>query len=717
MKNANAGTVHVSLKVDGIEQTLLVDEFNGVEGISRLFEFNLFMFSDSARAIRLSDAVGKPARLAIYGQHDVRFILGIISYFLRVGTEGDGSTYQATLVPRAWRLMHRSDCRVFQKQSSVKIIGRILKDHGVEHEFLLKGNQHPPDREYCIQYQESDWSFICRLMEAEGFYFYFHQDSEHHVMQICNDRSYQEKIANPAVVPFRHRDSGNSAAEHIFSFNLGQSVRPTGVILQDYHHLQPTLDLERSKKVSGDHRLMIYDYPGGYQEARAGQRLADIRLQEALALELHGSGQSICPRLVAGYIFELNEPHRHSPQHKKYLITEVQHWGSTSHREDLKSPETLEVSPQGILSSGFSPVGSSSRAGHHHGSVKSMAQGRGLRDQRGQTQPNLFDSRSAPPRAFGKSETRCQYENTFCCIPSSTQYRPLRATPHPKIHGIQSAVVVGPDTEEIYVDELGRIKVQFHWDRLGRGDERSSCWIRVAQGVAGQGWGGLWIPRINQEVLVSFLEGDPDRPIIVGAVYHGKNIPPLSLPAEKTRTTFKTCSTPGGGGSNEIRFEDKKGEEEVYLHSQKDLLVRVEEDMSSSVGSNQTLSIAGSRSHRVGGKEIIRIGASRRNPKDARDQDRTSDTYSVEVEGDAGEVIHGKKEVRTHAGYIVQVGGDLIQRVGRRKTIKIEEELEIKVGSSKIVMEKSGRITIEGTEIRLGSSGEIIINGSVIRLN
>ncbi|MBI5656716.1 MAG: type VI secretion system tip protein VgrG, partial [Geobacter sp.] len=167
--------------------------------------------------------------------------------------------------------------------------------------------------------------------------------------------------------------------------------------------------------------------------------------------------------------------------------------------------------------------------------------------------------------ASGETETELAYVNNFTCIPFDVPYRPLRKTPKPVVRGSQTAIVVGPSGEEIYTDKYGRIKVQFHWDREGKNDENSSCWIRVAQVWAGTGWGAMFIPRIGHEVIVDFLEGDPDKPIITGRVYHGTNNPPYKLPDEKTKSTIKTNSSPGGGGFNEIRFEDKKHEEQIFI--------------------------------------------------------------------------------------------------------------------------------------------------------
>jgi type VI secretion system secreted protein VgrG len=352
--------------------------------------------------------------------------------------------------------------------------------------------------------------------------------------------------------------------------------------------------------------------------------------------------------------------------------------------------------------------------------------------------------------AGGSAESR--YQNRFECIPAEVPFRPPLATPRPTIKGVQSAIVVGPSGEEIYTDEHGRVKVQFPWDRLGKSDDKSSCWIRVSQVWAGEGWGAMHIPRIKQEVLVDFLDGDPDRPIIVGRVYHGTNVPPYALPANKTRSTIKSNSTPGGGGSNELRFEDKKGSEEIYLHGQKDWTIGIENDKNQTVGNDETLSVTHDRSAKVGNDQSEEIGhdekfsvGNDRTRSVGHDEsvsvthDRTiqvgndhteaiggnmslsvSKDKSEDVTGDSSETVGKSRALSAGKDYAIDVTGNMTLKVGSsssenvelEKTVTVGSKISIVCGDAKVTIEKNGNVTVEGANISVKSSGDVKVESS-----
>ncbi|MBW2740493.1 MAG: type VI secretion system tip protein VgrG, partial [Deltaproteobacteria bacterium] len=377
-------------------------------------------------------------------------------------------------------------------------------------------------------------------------------------------------------------------------------------------------------------------------------------------------------------------------------------------------------------------------------------------------------------------ESELSYANSFTCIPFDVPYRPPRLTPKPVVEGTQTAIVVGPAGEEIYPDEHGRVKVQFHWDREGTNDENSSCWIRVSQVWAGAGWGAMHIPRIGQEVIVDFLEGDPDRPIITGRVYNGTNTPPYSLPDEKTKSTIKSDSSLGGGGSNEIRFEDKKGEEEIYLHGQKDWTIAIENDKNQTVGHDETLSVGNDKTIEIGANHTESIGAnmSIRVGKNKTETVtiNTAETigvakeltiggaYQVTVGAAMNETVGGAKMEEVGAYKMEAVGGNksetiggskslstgkgLTEKVGKSQSVEISENLDekvggkhieqvskeyavnakkiqlmaedqivLKTGKAEIVMKKNGDIMIKGKKIQIKGSGDVIIKGSKIKEN
>ena len=344
------------------------------------------------------------------------------------------------------------------------------------------------------------------------------------------------------------------------------------------------------------------------------------------------------------------------------------------------------------------------------------------------------------------------YENRFECIPSDAPFRPPPVTPRPTIRGVQSAIVVGPAGEEIHTDEHGRVKVHFHWDRLGKKDDKDSCWIRVSQVWAGEGWGAMHIPRVGQEVLVDFMDGDPDRPIIVGRVYHGTNVPPHALPAHKTRSTLKSSSTPGGGGSNELYFEDEKGAEEVYLHGQKDWTIAIENDKNQTVGHDETRQVGNDRRVQVGNDQDEKIGhdetfevVNDRKKTVGHDEtesignDRTIDvgndhtetignnlTLSVgknrteDVIENSTETVGKAKALSVGTDFTLDVTGAMATTVGGSQTedVKLEkaitagEKLTITVGDAKVTIEKNGDVTVEGANLKVVATGDVTVESS-----
>jgi type VI secretion system secreted protein VgrG len=395
---------------------------------------------------------------------------------------------------------------------------------------------------------------------------------------------------------------------------------------------------------------------------------------------------------------------------------------------------------------------------------------------------NVIHSGTQPQTLQEQAEQAdSSYSNHFVCIPSTVTFRPGRTTPKPVVEGVQTAIVTGPSGEEIYTDEHGRVKVQFHWDREGKKDEKSSCWIRVSQVWAGAGWGAMFIPRIDQEVIVDFVEGDPDRPIITGRVYHGTNTPPYTLPEDRTKSTIKSDSSLGGGGSNELRFEDKKGVEEVFLHGQKDWTIGIENDKNQNVGHDETLSVGHDRTKSVNNNQSETIGVN----KDIKVGSNHSETigsnmtltvgsnktetvtintaetigvakeltigaaYQVTVGAAMNETVAAAKAEEIGAAKSVIVGANSSENIGADKSvhadknisvdsgkkmsfhsgddfmvngetkgvIEIKDQLTIKVGKASITLKKNGDITIQGKNINTKGSGNILMKAKKILEN
>ncbi len=583
--------VQVELKVVGLDQQLYVMQFWGQEGISQLFQFQLVLAAETP-SLDLESVVGQPGVLTLSSVVGKRHVNGIVSRF-QVREKGRNFTiYQATLVPAVWRLQHRRDLRIFQDKSIQQIIEAILRPLQIDHRFRSKGNAAPKARDYCVQYRESDWGFICRLLEEEGYYFFFEHSADKHVLQMGNDYHLHPEIAaDPeglTSVRFHEPGTTTPAAEHIFSLYYEQNIRPGKVTLNDYNFEKPAVPFLKDKEAQTNTDLELYDYPGRYEDSDLGKELCGIRVQEQQANRTQGEGKSDCTRFTAGYCFTLTDYYRQALCEQKYLLTAVVHEG-TKH-QDLES---------------------------------------------------------------GTVSKRIRYSNSFRMIPREVPFRPPRLTRKPTVQGCQTAVVTGPSGQEVHTDKYGRVKVQFHWDREGKHDEKSSCWIRVGQVWAGQGWGAMFIPRIGQEVIVDFLEGDPDRPIIVGCVYHAQNPAPLDLPSEKTRSTIKSNSTLGGGGFNEIQLEDKKGAERVYVHGQKDLLVQVKNDITSTADANVT----------------------------------------------------------------TRAGKNQSETIGKKLSITAGEEVVLTCGAASFTLKKDGTITLSGATIQITGSGEVSVQGMPIKLN
>ena len=697
MPGTTQNELQATFAIDGLKDELRLISFRGSEGLSQLFAFSLNVGCTS-NAIPLDELVGRAGLLTIEGQHDPRHVHGLVSRMRQLDSGRKYTEYQVDLVPRAWRLLHRHDCRIFQHQGMVDIISQVLDADGVEFEFHCMNNIAPADREYCVQYRESDWAFVSRLLEEEGYWYYFEHWDQGHMLHLGNGPVFHPAIPAPAEVPFREPKAAMATEEHIHSFHLEGAVHSGKVTLTDFNFLKPSLQMFTSRRARRDDRLERYDYPGLYQVPEEGRQVAEVRLEEARARVRLADGRSSCPRLGAGSTFTLDGHGRNDLNGVKYLVTGVE----------------------------------------HRGEKKAVDLDQGALDQ------------------------RCTYTNAFSCIPATVLYRPPRKTPRPFVQGVQTAIVVGPAGEEIYTDEHGRVKVQFHWDRLGQRDEESSCWIRVSQLWAGQGWGAMWIPRIGHEVIVDFLEGDPDRPIITGRVYHGQNVPPYVLPDHKTRSTIKSNSSPGGAGYNEIRFEDKKGSEEIYTHAQKDQNEKVENNMSTTVGNDQSISVGNNRSLTTENNETII------NNKGNRTRDVKTGTDTTTIKGDATlEVTSGQRTVKVGTkGYVLDVknnhtikvatggsattvsGGDhsitisagsstidaskgltlktpktltAIGNVeakvsGDKVSITGKTEVTIGVGNSSITLNAQG-ITIGGAKISSTAVGVHEISGALIKIN
>jgi type VI secretion system secreted protein VgrG len=515
---------------------LLLAGFSGSEGISMPFRFDLSLMAQST--IDATKVIGQPVTITIADANggDARYINGVVSAFAQTGADTAFIWYRAHIVPVLSLLTRRADIRIFQQKSVTDVIEAVLKEASVDYTLNVTGSYQP--LEYCVQYRETDFAFVSRLMEEHGiFYFFTHTESKH-TLVLADASSAHQACAGQATARFHSTTSGSSDEDTVSSWELQHEFRTGKYTLTDYNMETPSTSLTVSEpttvKMGDNDKYETYDFPGEYGKKGDGEALARVRMQEQEARTIVASGSSSCRAFTTGCRFTLSE-HPQTGNDGQYVLTVVSHSAS-------------------------------------NGSFVSANQG------------------PAP-----------HYWNTFTCIPFETPFRPERVTPRPTAYGLQSAVVVGSGGEEIWVDKYGRVKVQFFWDRQGKKNEQSSCWVRVAQPWAGKNWGFVAWPRIGQEVLVAFESGDPDRPIIVGSLYNAEMMPPYALPANQTQTGIKSHSSKGGGADNynELRFEDKTGSEEILIHAEHTLTTEVEVDEMRTIGHDRTTKIEGNDSKTI----------------------------------------------------------------------------------------------------------------------
>src|SRR5215472_6805833 len=524
------------------EDALLLRSLTGGEGISRLFHFSVDLLSEN-HSIAHKDIVGKQVTISLYhsGGDGQRHWNGFVSRFACTGGDNRFSYYHAEIVPWLWFLTRTADCQIFQQKTIPEIVKKVFQDHGFQ-DFQDRTQSSYPQREYVVQYRETAFNFVSRLMEEEGIFYFFEHDQNTHKLILADKPQVHKNCPVQHKVRFNYSPGSTMLKEDIVeSWGAEQELRPGKYALTDYNFQTPNTSLmanvQTVAEIGGNTKYEIYDYPGIHINKSEGDTVTKLRMEEEEAGHHLVTGSGNCRSFASGYKFHLDE-HSRKDQNGDYLLTEVTHSASV----------------------GDSYSGSGN----------------------------------------GSQET---YSNHFTFIPAAVPFRPQRLTPKPVVQGAQTAVVVGASGEEIYPDKYGRVKVQFFWDRLGKKDENSSCWVRVSQPWAGKNWGSMNIPRIGQEVIVDFLEGDPDRPIIIGRVYNDEQMPPFGMPGGAVVSGIKSNSTKGGGGYNEISLNDTKGTELINIHAQYDQQKKVEHDERVNIGRDRT--------EEVGRDEKITIGHDR----------------------------------------------------------------------------------------------------------
>lgn len=539
----------VFLSVDKISGTSFkLNAFHGVERISELFEYSLIMTAEK-NDLKFDDFMGKSATVTITVGSEKRTFNGIIGEFIQNDTPFEKlkfhNVYKAKVFPTLWLLNFSGQCRIFQNESTLDIIKKVLSEHKIKISDKVN-SAGKSKREYCVQYNETDLAFISRLMEQEGIFYFFEQSEGSHTLVLADTKNSHSDCPNASSVDFHDSGPGTPFINTVSSCYISQRVVPKSSTFRSYNYLKPTTNLKVNKSGPGDaHGGEIVRYEQIYKEKGRGDDYVKVKIESDDAFQKMVNGVSLIPFFIAGYKYSLKK-HPRKDANKTYILYEVIHEAKIVPEEDQNTV----------------------------------------------------------------------YKNTYSAFPDSTDFKPVQKTPWPRIHGTQTAKVTGKKNEEIYTEEYGRIKVKFHWDPSDKNDESTSCWIRVATLWSGKKWGTLFTPRIGQEVVVSFIDGDPDKPLIIGSVYNGEHKPPY-LPSDPTKSTIKTQTSKAEGGQagyNELRFEDKKHKEEIYIHAQKDFNIDVQ--------NNQNITI-------VGGNRNIKLESKSEKEED-RSGSKSNDTLTLE---------------------------------------------------------------------------------------
>lgn len=632
----------VSVKTALADDVLLFHAMSGTEQLGRLSEFRVQLVSTDS-GVKIADVLGKPISVAldIVGSGETRHFHGIVTRFGNTGWSGDMATYEATVHPWLWLLKRASNCRIFQEMSVPDIVKAVCADAMYGGMVSLSAGSLSGDYAalpYCVQYRESDFDFVCRLLEGAGIYFYFTHDADKHTMVLADSYSAHAPIAGYDNLKYAvNTHHGSLTEETVSTWSAGGAIESGKFVLNDF-------DFEKASSCAsggllataniaagfGQPTYEMFDYPGNYTVAATGNAQALARLER-----LHGHCEQIdaCTNargLFPGGQFTLAE-HPREDQNRKYLVTGAEYQISAG-----------EYASGGDAALDFSCV--------------------------------------------------------LNAVGAEYPYRPRPHIARPVVQGPQTAIVVGKAGEEIWTDKYGRVKVQFHWDRLGKDDENSSCWVRVSHNWAGKGWGAMAVPRIGMEVVVSFLEGDPDRPLVTGCVYNSDAMPPYALPAEQTKSTLKSNSSQGGAGFNEIRFEDKKGSEEIF--------VQAERDCNRVVKNNDTLKVGFETADK--GDQAIGI---------KHDQTlEVGNDQAITITHDQSVAIDGKQAVKVGTTIVIEAGTSIELKVGG-SSIKIEAA-KITIKSAEIEVAADANMKVKaGAMMDVNAGGVMTIGGALVKIN
>jgi type VI secretion system secreted protein VgrG len=609
---------------------LVLQRFHGDEGISVPFHYVLELLSEDD-AVDPASMLREPMVITIELQDgEERKIHGVVRRFRQMGQQDDVTFYEAEIVPWFWFLTLSHDCKIFQNKSVPDIVQEVFDGLGYS-DYELRCSKSYQPREYCVQYRESHFNFVSRLLEEEGMFYFFEHSDEKHVLVIADMNSTCVACPGQDTVRIVPEEGPFHEEDVVTSISLETTVHLGKVTLRDYDFTRPSLNLETS--VADEDPEERYDYPGQYIDLGEGERYAQLLLEEGTGGSHVVRGASNCRAFQSGFKTTLQEHYR-SDANTDYIILQISHRGEGG---DYRSWDTATA----------------------------------------------------------------DYRNTFVWTPLSVPYRPPHRSRKPRVHGSQTALVVGPSGEEVYTDEYGRVKVQFYWDRLGSKDQNSSCWVRVSFPWAGKRYGSVSIPRIGNEVIVDFLEGNPDRPIITGSVYKAEQPTPFDLPDSGIQMGMKSRSSPGGGGYNEITMTDTKGKEQITIHAQYDMGTTVEHDDTQTVNNDRTITVVGKHTETI--KKDCKITILGKLTEEI-----TKDT-SVKI-------LEGNHTVTVSAGTQSTTVNKDISIKSETKFVKVNAatEIQLSVGASSLLMKKDGTIELKGKNLLIDGSTKVAAHGAAV---
>jgi len=675
-----ARLMEISTPLD--HDVLLFHGMHAREEVSRLSEFQINLLSEKD-SINVDDILGKAVSVALeLPKGGTRYFNGFVTRFSAGGTVGRYHRYRAEVRPWLWFLSRTSDCRIFQEMTVPDIIKKVFADHKMA-DFSMELTGSYKTRTYCVQYRETDLKFVSRLMEEEGIYYYFRHTKGHDTLVVTDSSSKHEPFSGCEKLPFiAPEKAARPDVDHIVNWDFSREVQPGVYAQDDYDFERPSVEIKTRKVLTRSYT------PSDYEMFDYPGRY----LQS-------GDGQQLASVRIDEYGSQFETANALTNARGLSVGCSVNMYGYP--RGD-QNREYLVLSAEYEL---------------EYGEYESVPQPEGA-----------------------------DYQCSFVAMSTKQQFRPRRLTPKPFVQGPQTAMVVGPGGDEIYTDKYGRVKVQFHWDRYGKQDQNSSCWIRVSSPWAGKAWGGISIPRIGQEVVVDFLEGDPDQPIIIGRVYNAEQMPPYELPANMTQSGVKSRSSKSGtpDNFNELRFEDKKGEEQVFLHAEKNQDIEVENDETHWVGhdrkktidndestnvkhdrtetvdNNETITIGSNRTISVGSSETATVALQRTHTVGVNETITVGAAQEITVGGFQAVTVGAFQAVTVGADQSVNVGSNRSTSVGKNDSLSVGKNLSIdagdsitiKTGDASITMKKDGTIVIKGNNITINGSGKINIKAS-----